>query len=77
MVNVERFIAIAPDAEDSAVLALVLINNLLRLLKEKGIVDAGELVDFLEKTAVQLDGSQSAPGLRGAKFIRSTMLKEL
>ena len=66
----------SPGATESGLLALVLVNEILCLLREREILTADNVVHLLDTTAHELEGSPSAYARRGAQFLREAMLPE-
>ena len=58
----------SPGTEEAALLALTLINDLLGLLRDKGMLSADDVTSLLETTADSLSKNPSAFAKRGAGF---------
>ena len=77
MTDYNNFAKKTPGAEEGAILALALFNDLLGLLREKGVLSPDEITGLLESAAHSLSQSKNAIAKRGARFIRDAMLPEL
>lgn len=63
-----------PGAEEASLLALSLFDDLLRLLRKKGVLTPDEVTGLLESAAHRLSQSPSALAKGGARFVRDAML---
>ena len=66
----------SPGAEEAALLALTLFNDLLGLLRQRGVLSPDDTTGLLEAAANRLSQSPNAFSKRGAVFIRKAMLPE-
>ena len=76
MTDFNNFERHSPGAEEGTVLALALFNDLLGLLRQKGILTPDDITGLLEAAAHRLSQSPSAFAKRGARFIDKAMLPE-
>ena len=76
MTDYTNFAKKTPGAEEGAILALALFNELLGLLREKEVLSPDEITGLLESTAHSLSQSKNALAMRGARFIHDTILPE-
>ena len=76
MTDYNNFAKKSPGAEEGAILALVLFNDLLGLLGEKGVLSPDEIIGLLESTEHSLSQSKNAIAKRGARFMRDAILPE-
>ena len=76
MTDYTNFAKKTPGAEEGAILALALFNDLLGLLEEKGVLSPDEITGLLESAAHGLGQSKYATAKRGARFIRDAILPE-
>jgi len=66
----------SPGAEEAALLALALFNDLLGLLRNRGVLTPDDTTGLLEAAANRLGQSPNALAKRGATFVRKAMLPE-
>ena len=64
----------SPGAEEAGLLALELFNDLLGILRHKGILNSNEVVFLLETTAHRLAKSPNELAKHGSRFINTVML---
>lgn len=76
MTDFEKFARHSPGSEEAALLALALFNDLLGLLRQKGILSADDVTGLLELSAHRLSQSPNAFAKRGSRFIGDAMLPE-
>ena len=76
MTDYSNFAKNLRGAEEGAILALVLFNDLLGLLKKKGVLSPDEITGLLESAEHGLSQSKNAFAKRGARFIRDAILPE-
>ncbi len=76
MTDNSRFAKHSPGAEEAALLALALFDELLGLLRQRGILTSDDVTGLLESAADRLSESPNALAKRGARFIRDTILPE-
>ncbi len=76
MTDFTKFARHHPGAKEGSLLALTLFNDLLGLLREKGVLSSDDVTGLLESAADGLSESPNALAKRGARFIRDTILPE-
>ncbi len=76
MTDYNNFAKNTPCAEEGAILALALFNDLLGLLRKKGVLSPDEITGLLESAAHGLGQSKNAIAKRGARFMRDAILPE-
>ena len=74
MSNFAKFAKHSPGSEEAALLALVLFNDLLDLLRKKGVLTPDDTVGLLKAAADNLGQSPNALAKRGARFISDAMI---
>lgn len=74
--NPKEFTQHSPGAEEAALLALTLFDDLLGLLRERGVLTPHDITSLLKSAAHRLSESPNALAKRGARFIRNAMLPE-
>ena len=72
----KEFTKHSPGAEEAALLALALFDDLLGLLRERGVLTLHDTTGLLKTAAHRLSESPDALSKRGARFIRDAMLPE-
>ena len=63
-----------PGTPESALIAFTLVNDLLDMLREKGILTTDDVTSLLEAAADRLGKDPGFIAQRGAGFIRDSML---
>lgn len=63
-----------PGPDEASLLALTLFDDLLRLLRKKGVLSPDEVTGLLEAAAHRLSQNPNALAKRGGRFIRDAML---
>ena len=76
MTNIANFAREFDEGQEGAFLALTLFNDLLSLLREKGVLSADDVTGLLESAAHSLSKSPNALAKRGARFVSDTILPE-
>lgn len=66
----------APGTEESAFLAFTLLDDLLKMLRERGVLSPDDVTCLLETATNRLSKQPRAVAQRSAGFIRNTMLPE-
>ncbi len=66
----------APGTEDSAFLAFTLLNDLLHMLREKGVLTTDDVTSLLESTADRLGKDPRFISKRSVELIRDSMIPE-
>ncbi len=66
----------APGTEESAFLAFTLLNDLLHMLRKKGVLTADDVASLLESAADRFSKDPRAVAKRNVGFIRDSMIPE-
>ena len=66
----------SPGTENAAFIAFSLVNDLLHMLRERGILSADDITGLLKSTADRLSEDPSAVAKRSARFISNSILPE-
>ncbi len=66
----------APGTGEAAFLAFTLLDDLLKMLRERGVLTSDDVISLLETAEGRLSQQPRAVAQSGARFIRDTMLPE-
>lgn len=76
MTDIDKFAAALTDGQSGALAAHVLLNELLCLLRKKGVLTPHEVAELVASTSVHLGESGNSVAKGGGRFIEQAIWPE-